>query len=268
MSGAVARLMSLSGRLALVAGAVGHVGRVTAETLAELGADLFLTDLETSALEGLASELRQRFGVRVAVQAADLADEGAVRGLPAAVAAEFGRLDVVAHTAALVGTSQLKGWVAPFEEQSTTAWRLALEVNLTSAFVLAQAAAPLLTSSGHGSILLFSSIYGVLGPDMRLYEGLPMGNPAAYAASKGGLIQLARWLSTSLAPSVRVNVISPGGIWRNQPQPFVDRYCQRTPLARMATEEDLVGAIMYLASDLSAYVTGQNLMVDGGWGSW
>jgi len=95
-----------------------------------------------------------------------------------------------------------------------------------------------------------------------------MANPAAYAASKGGLLQLTRWLATTLAPKIRVNAISPGGIARNQPSSFVERYEARTPLGRMATEDDFRGAIAYLASDMSAYVTGQNLRVDGGWGSW
>jgi len=95
-----------------------------------------------------------------------------------------------------------------------------------------------------------------------------MANPAAYGASKGGLIQFTRWLSTTLAPQVRANVISPGGVARGQPESFVERYSARTPLRRMATEEDFRGAVAYLASDLSAYVTGQVLAVDGGWGVW
>jgi NAD(P)-dependent dehydrogenase (short-subunit alcohol dehydrogenase family) len=95
-----------------------------------------------------------------------------------------------------------------------------------------------------------------------------MGNPAAYAASKGGLIQLTRWLATTIAPDVRVNVISPGGVYRNQPKKFVKRYVAKTPLGRMAIEEDFKGVIAYLASDLSAYVTGQNIIVDGGWTAW
>jgi NAD(P)-dependent dehydrogenase (short-subunit alcohol dehydrogenase family) len=95
-----------------------------------------------------------------------------------------------------------------------------------------------------------------------------MANPAAYAASKGGLIQLTRWMATTLAPNVRVNAISPGGVARGQPQSFVDAYEKRTPLGRMATENDFRGAIAYLASDMSAYVTGQVLAVDGGWGAW
>ena len=95
-----------------------------------------------------------------------------------------------------------------------------------------------------------------------------MGNPAAYAASKAGLIQLTRWSATTLAKSVRVNTLSPGGVFRNQPEIFVKRYTEKTPLGRMATEDDFRGAIAYLATDLSSYVTGQNLSVDGGWGIW
>ncbi|MDO8629190.1 MAG: SDR family oxidoreductase, partial [Phycisphaerales bacterium] len=121
---------------------------------------------------------------------------------------------------------------------------------------------------GRGSIINIASIYGSYGPDLRLYAGTAMGNPAAYAASKGGLIQLTRWLATVLAPHVRVNSISPGGVFRNQPEEFVQRYEARTPLGRMATDDDLRGAMLYLASDLSRYVTGQNLSVDGGWGVW
>ena len=114
------------------------------------------------------------------------------------------------------------------------------------------------------SVILFSSIYGMVGPDMSLYKGTSMTNPIAYGVSKGGVLQLMRYLATTLAP-IRVNAISPGGIARNQPESFVERYEKKTPLGRMATEEDLKGAIAYLASDLSAYVTGHNLVVDGGW---
>ena len=126
----------------------------------------------------------------------------------------------------------------------------------------------MLRKSGSGSIINIASIYGINGPDFSLYEDTEMGNPAAYAASKGGLIQLTRWLSTSLAPKIRVNAVSPGGIFRNQPKNFVERYENKTPLGRMANEEDLKGIIAYLSSDLSSYVTGQNIVIDGGWTVW
>jgi NAD(P)-dependent dehydrogenase (short-subunit alcohol dehydrogenase family) len=95
-----------------------------------------------------------------------------------------------------------------------------------------------------------------------------MANPAAYGASKGGLLQLTRYLATTLAPTVRVNMLTPGGVFRNQPEIFVERYIANTPLRRMASEEDFKGSAAYLASDLSTYVTGQNLIVDGGWTTW
>ena len=124
--------------------------------------------------------------------------------------------------------------------------------------------APRLRISGNGSIINIGSIYGVVAPDYSLYAGTNMGNPAAYAASKGGLIQLTKWLSTTLAKEIRVNSISPGGIFRDQPKEFVSKYEIKTPLGRMATEEDFKGIIAYLSSDLSAYVTGQTLHVCGG----
>ena len=119
-----------------------------------------------------------------------------------------------------------------------------------------------------GSVILIASIYGLVGPDLRLYEDTLMNNPLGYGVSKGGLLQLMRYLATILAPDIRVNAISPGGVWRSQAEIFHKRYRERTPLKRMAIEEDLKGAFAYLASDLSAYVTGHNLVIDGGWTAW
>jgi len=158
--------------------------------------------------------------------------------------------------------------VVPFEEQTVDTWRRAIEVNLTAAFDLSKALLPKLKKSGNSSIINVASIYGVTGPVHSMYEDTEMGNPAAYSASKGGLIQFTRWLATTIAPEVRVNAISPGGIYRNQPESFVNRYNERTPLGRMAAEEDLKGIIAYLASDMSKYVTGQNINIDGGWTVW
>jgi NAD(P)-dependent dehydrogenase (short-subunit alcohol dehydrogenase family) len=169
------------------------------------------------------------------------------------------------HAAALVGTSTLSGWSAPFAEQSVAAWDEALRVNLTSAFVLVQEARTALRASGHGAVILFGSIYGRVGPDPDLYASTGLTNPVAYGVSKGGILQLMRYMAAELAPEVRVNAISPGGLERGQPEEFLRRYEQRTPLGRMGTESDLKGAIAFLASDLSAYVTGHELVVDGGW---
>jgi len=260
------QMMDMSGRVALVTGGAGHVGRAAAAALAELGADVALADLADSrpAAEAVAGD----FGVRACALDVDLADDTAARELPARTVSELGRLDVIVAAAAFVGTSALEGWAVPFEEQDPWSWRAALDVNLTSVFLTIQAAAPVLRESGNGSIVLLSSIYGMVGPDMRLYEGTDMGSPAAYAAGKGGLIQFTRWLATVLAPDIRVNAVSPGGLLRDQPPDFVQRYVERVPLGRMGVEDDVKGAIAFLASDLAAYVTGHNLVVDGGWTAW
>jgi NAD(P)-dependent dehydrogenase (short-subunit alcohol dehydrogenase family) len=262
------QLMDLRTRVALITGGAGHIGRVIAESLAELGAAIAVLDIDQAAAETVAADLARNYNVKASAFAVDLNDIAAVKTMPARVVEEFGRLDVVIHSAAYGGETKFPGWAVPFDEQTTEAWERALRVNLTSAFALAQAARQPLTDSGHGSIVLISSIYGLVGPDMSLYEGTSMANPAGYGASKGGLLQLMRHLSTVLAPHVRVNAISPGGVWRQQPEAFHDRYRARTPLGRMATEEDLKGAAGYLASDLSSYVTGHNLVVDGGWTIW
>ncbi len=264
----IAELMSLAGRTAVVTGGAGHIGAALAEALAEAGAAIALVDRLGERLEWCAQHLRDRFDVQVEIFDADLAEEARVRALPAEIQQRCKSLDVLVNCAAFVGTSKLDGWAVRFEQQETAAWRAAFEVNVTAVFELVQAALPFLRASGNGSVINVASLYGVLGPDWRLYEGTPMANPAAYGASKGALLQLTRWLATTLAPDVRVNALSPGGVWRDQPAEFVERYRQRTPLARMATEEDFKGAAVFLASDLSAYVTGQNLMIDGGWGAW
>ena len=121
---------------------------------------------------------------------------------------------------------------------------------------------------GVGSIVLVSSQYGFLAPQTAMYEETGLQNVAGYAVSKAGLTQLARWLSTTLAPNVRVNSVSPGGIARDQPDAFVSRYEARTPLGRMGEELDVVGPVLFLASDLSRYVTGHDLVVDGGFSAW
>lgn len=261
-------LMSLKGRRALITGGAGHIAVAMAETLAELGASLILVDRDADRLASLANELEGTWNTPVRCLVCDLESETDRNRIVEAVFADELGLDILVNNAAFVGTTSLEGWAVPFEEQSLDTWRRAFEVNLTAAFHLSKGLLPLLRRSGHGSIVNIGSIYGEHGPDWSLYEGTTMANPAAYGASKGGLFQFTRWLATTIAPRVRVNAISPGGVARGQPDSFVQKYASRTPLQRMAREDDFRGAIAYLSSDLSAFVTGQVLAVDGGWGVW
>lgn len=262
------KLMNLKRRNALVTGASGGLGFVMADTLAEQGANLILVDrIETNLVEK-ANSLREKWGVHVCHYHCDLEEHDRRIILMDSIKSEHANLNILINNAAFVGDSSLQGWAVPFEQQSVDTWRRAIEVNLTAPFHLSQGLVPLLRSSTSPTIINIGSIYGAYGPDWALYEETGMGNPAAYSVSKGGLLQLTRWLATTLAPNIRVNAISPGGILRDQPDTFVNRYVRRTPLRRMGSENDLRGAIAYLASDLSEYVSGQVISVDGGWGAW
>ncbi|PIQ84460.1 MAG: short-chain dehydrogenase [Candidatus Omnitrophica bacterium CG11_big_fil_rev_8_21_14_0_20_63_9] len=254
MKRTIKQLSDLTGRTALLTGGAGHIGTVIADVLEEAGARVTTLDIQAN---GRADAIR-----------CDLRDERRTRQAVRTAIARMGQLDILIHCAAYVSATKTPGWAVAFKRQTVAAWEEAMRVNLTAAFIMVQEAQRALAASKHGSVILFSSIYGLVGPDWRLYQGTPMANPAGYAASKGGLLELTRYLATTLAPRTRVNAISPGGIWRSQPKSFQRRYEARTPLGRMAREEDLKGAVVYLASDLSSYVTGHNLVVDGGWTIW
>jgi NAD(P)-dependent dehydrogenase (short-subunit alcohol dehydrogenase family) len=264
----IKELSNLKGRRALITGAMGGLGKVMADSLAELGADLVLVDRPGSDFDSLSATLSERWDVKVECQACDLEQQAQRTELIAWLKSSGQGLNILINNAAFVGTSDLQGWGVPFEQQTVETWRRALEVNLTAIFDLCQGLTSLLKAAEGASIINIASIYGMYGPDWSLYEGTNMSNPAAYGASKGGLIQFTRWLATTIAPDIRVNAISPGGVFRNQPEAFVKRYEEKTPLGRMAIEDDFRGVVAYLASDLSKYVTGHNLAVDGGWGAW
>lgn len=258
-------LGDMTGKTALITGGAGHLGTAMGEALAEAGTQVIVLDLTECDVEKTVLQFKEKFGGRHAGIAVNLADKREIEAVPQFIYKEFGQLDVLINCAALVGTSGLKGWAAPFKEQDVYTWEKALEVNLTGAFYLIQQCQSLLEKSKSASIINVSSIYGVAGQKVSMYEGLGYLTPAAYAASKGGLVQLTRYLSTVLAPSIRVNCISPGGIERDQEEKFAERYKNMTPLGRMGTEEDFKGVTHFLASNLSRYITGQNIVVDGGW---
>jgi NAD(P)-dependent dehydrogenase (short-subunit alcohol dehydrogenase family) len=261
-------LSDMSGRRVLITGGAGYIGQVMAETLAELGASIVLLDRPGAQFGSIQTDLMCHWNANCLCIECDLESEEERNSAIQEIKSDGKGLNCLINNAAFGGTTALEGWVTPFETQSLSTWRRALEVNLTAPFHFSQAFTPELRLAKGGNIINVTSIYGELGPDWRLYEGTEMGSPAAYGASKGGLAQLTRWLATTLAPEVRVNAISPGGVFRNQPKVFIQRYESRTPLQRMATEDDFRGVIAYLASDQSAFVSGQIISVDGAWGVW
>lgn len=258
------RLADLGGRTAVVTGGAGPLGSVLSAALADAGAHVVVVDLEEASCSATVDSLHG--GGHVALAANLLEPQGLSRVV--ATIHEIGSCDVLINNAAFTGTSGVPGYAVPFDEQTDEAFAMALALNLTAPFSLTRQLAPLLRVDGRGSVINVTSIYGLVGPNLALYEGTRMGNPAAYAASKGGLAQLTRYLATVLAPEIRVNAVAPGGIARGQDEAFVSRYERLTPLGRMATEDDFRGVVAWLASDASAYVTGQVIAVDGGWTAW
>ena len=176
-------------------------------------------------------------------------------------------ISILINNAAFVPNKGSRGYIEPFSKQSVKMWENAFDVNLKSVFQITQCIENILKRNAPSSIINISSIYGTYAPDLTIYKGTKMHNPASYAATKAGMINFTKWLSKVLSPKVRVNCISPGGIFRNQPKKFVKAYTKKTALNRMAKENDFVGIIALLSSDASSYITGQNIIVDGGWGA-
>ena len=250
----------LENEIALITGGGSGLGLAIAHCMAAAGARVVITGRDEDKLKQAVAAI----GSQAGYVPHDVTRLSEAPALAETVQQRFGQVSILVNNAAFTGASKLSGWAVPFSQQGVEAWSAAMDINLFVPFLLTQKAAPLLAKGGAGSVVNIASIYGVAAPDFRLYEGTSMGNPAAYNASKGGLIQLTRYLATALAPEVRVNCISPGGISRGQPASFVQKYTERVPLGRMAAEEDFKGIAQLLMSDLGNYITGQNFVVDGG----
>ena len=260
-----AELFDLRDRVALITGGAGNLGGVFARVVAGAGARVILLDVNAEALEGRKRELEADGAKDVVAIACDLEDAGAIDAAFARVAREAKRLDVLVNNAG----GRSPKFMSDLDALPLEDWEQVLRVNLTAPFLCAKAAIPLMRAAGRGSIVNIASIYGVVSPDPRLYEGTSIQTPPVYSASKGGVLALTRYVAAYHAKDgIRCNAITPGGVFAGQSDRFVAQYSARVPLGRMAKADELAGALLYLASDASSYVTGHNLVVDGGWTAW
>ena len=251
-------LFDLTDRVAVVAGGAGRIGPAVCRALDDYGARVVVADVDREAGEALADDLDTGEFVHC-----DVTDESSVDSLFERVLDAHGRLDVQVNAAYPRDDS----YGTPFEERSLDSWRANVSAQLDSYAWLCRRAADVMAEQGSGSIVNFGSTYGVQAPDFSIYREADMPpSPAHYSAAKGGILNLTRYLASYLGrDGVRVNAVSPGGVFDDQDPAFVEAYESNTPLGRMAEPEDLRGAVVYLASDAAAYVTGHNLVVDGGW---
>jgi len=266
---------SLEGRVAVVTGALGLLGRHHCAALARAGATVVVTDLDAGGCRELAGQLSSTHGRPAIGEAADIAVAASVRSLVQSVLARLGRVDVLVNNAAVNEKVEDPGTgeSLTFETYPLEEWERSLRVNVTGTFLCCQAFGSEMARSRRGSIVNIASTYGLVAPDQSLYRR-PDGTQsfyksAAYPTTKGAVLALTRYLAAYWGRcGVRVNALSPGGVQNGQDAGFVARYAERTPLGRMADACDYEGAIVYLASDASRYVTGANLVVDGGWTAW
>lgn len=267
------QMFDLTGKTAVVTGGAGILGRRFCAGLADFGAAVAVVDLDGDTSAALARELGSRYGVNAIGVACDVTEPDSVAAMVAQVEGQLGPIDVL-HNNAAGKTRDPAAFFAALEEFPLATWREVMAVNIDGMFLVAQAIGRDMAARGRGSIVQTASIYGLMAPDQRIYEGSEyegraINTPPVYSASKAAVLGLTRHLATYWAPrGVRVNAITPGGVESGQNETFKARYAARVPLGRMARADEMVGALIFLASDASGYVTGQNIVVDGGLSAW
>jgi len=258
-------LMDLSGKTVLVAGGAGYLGTAFCEALAELGANIVIASRDVEKCSRLSDKLKREFNVSSRPCYLDLFDNESIASCIEFTTSEYKSIDVLI-------TSAWSGKKNSWDSISNKDWDYDIEICLNGIFRLVKESTAALKSS-QGVILTISSMYGHIAPDYKLYEDVPQINPPSYGASKAGIIQLTKYLASFLAPyGIRANCISPGAfpfkeIYTQYPE-FAQRLCSKNPMGRIGEPDDLKGVAALLCTDLSKYMTGQNICVDGGWGAW
>jgi NAD(P)-dependent dehydrogenase (short-subunit alcohol dehydrogenase family) len=267
----------LTGRVAIVTGGVGLLGAEFCKTLAEAGAVVAVVDLNASAAQAVADTLTKS-GYKAQAFSVDITQPDSVNAMVENVLSTFGRLDILVNSAALdpkFDPDAVKKGITPgaFEDYPLEQWNAALNVNLTGMFLVTQACVkPMLAQGKKGSIINICSTYGLNGPDQRIYikDGERVAfKPVYYTVTKAGVMGFTKYLAAYYAGTdIRVNALTPGGVFNNHEDYFVENYSAKTIIGRMAKKDEMNGALLFLASDASSYMTGNNVVVDGGWTAW
>jgi len=252
---------SLKDRIALVTAGAGPLfGSSLSEGVAEAGATVITASRSLDRNIQFAEQLRKQ-GYDAYGMQFDIGDIGSIEKLRDHIIAKFGRLDILVNSALM-----RDGHQGGFEEQTPDGWATSAKGDMVGLFAICKAFIPDMIKQGRGSIINIASIYGVVANDPGLYEQTDMKQPPSYNFVKAGMINFTRYIASYYGKhGVRANCISPGGYFGNPPEPFVQHYNKRVPIGRMLGNEDIKGAVVFLASDASTYITGINLMVDGGW---
>ncbi len=243
--------MKLEGKIILITGSGGLIGREVVRYCRASGATVVGVDMDRP----------NRWGERPDI-AADVTDPAQIDALVASMIEKYGRIDGLVNAA----YPRTQDWGAKFEEVPYESWRQNVDMQLNAVFYICQKVLAVMKEQGSGSVVNFGSIYGVVGNDFTIYEAYGGTSPAGYSAIKGGIINFSRYLASYFGPyGIRVNCVSPGGVFDNQRAEFVEAYCHKSPLKRMGRPEEMAPGVAFLLSDESSFITGHNLMIDGGW---
>lgn len=255
----------LTGKVILITGACGLIGRAFCEAAAQFGAHIVVADIPQSDPGGFAKKLEERHERTMMGIAIDVSSRAQVEHMKKTVLEKFRTID------GLVNGHQNKTHLKfePFESVSDENWDTVVNINLKGTFLTCQIIGSWMAEQGRGSIINIPSTYSVVAPNQNLYKGTNLGCPAEYSASKGGIDALSRYLASYwAAKGVRVNMITPHGVWNNHQEQFEKNFANFSPLQRLSYNHEVAGALIYLLSDASSYTTGDNLLVEGGWTVW
>ncbi len=262
----VEKIFDISNRVALITGGAGLLGVQFAKTLISYGAKVILTDCDFNECKKKVSELSSSNIMAMKLDVTSKTDWDNVTG---EIFKKFGSIDILVNSAAYTNKTKTDSFNDTFENTTLESWNQMLNVNLTGSFLGCQSVSKYMKKNQKGSIINISSLYGVVSPNHKMYPGTGIVQPVAYTVSKHGIMGLTKYAATWLAEAgVRVNSITPGGIFDNHSELFLERFGQLSPSGRMTKKEELDGALIYLASDASSSVVGQNIVVDGGWTVW
>jgi len=262
-------LFSLQNKTAIVTGALGLIGKKHCEALANAGANVIVADINGEAAIEFAAQLGDNhLGI-----ALNVTDKASIEKVKDAVIEKYGTIDVLVNNAAINDMFEnpaMAKELSAFENYPLEAFQQSIDVNITGVFLCAQVLGSVMAQQGSGSIINIASTYGMVGPDQSIYRDecgeQTFYKSAAYPVTKGAVINFTRFLASYWGhKGVRINTLSPGGVENNQNEFFIQNYAAKTPLGRMAKANDYQGALIFLASEASAYMTGANLVVDGGW---
>ena len=263
----VKKLFDLSEKTIILTGAAGFLGSSYADGLSQVGANVVLCDVNFDGCKKIEKKIKKKYNVEPMSVKLDITNSQSIKNLVSKVSKKYTKIDVLINNAVYQGNNKIR--TMGFENLDINSWNKAMDVNLTGVFRLCQQVGKIMRKQKFGNVINVSSIYGIVGADQRIYGSSGLNSSVFYATTKSAVLNLTRYLASYWnRTGIRVNTLSPGGVQNNQQKNFIKKYSEKTMIGRMAKNDELVGALVFLSSDASSYMTGSNLVIDGGWTAW